>query len=236
VEEDPAFLDPGEQELLAEWIGLLRPELSAVPGPERARQAADWLTRSFGPGARLFALAFCREMHTYLTEPERRTAARKAVADAVADQRPDVIVAHSLGSLVAYHALWEHQDQDVDLFVTLGSPLAMPGAVGDGDARSRPPRVRRWVNLADIGDITAVPPAGVGRMFTGVQHDIPITAGIWEFQTPGAYLRSPDVTRMIFESDHFRAPPSVRWSRESSGGAGPPGERAGGSNRRDRFR
>jgi hypothetical protein len=200
AEDDPAFLDPGEQELLADWIGLLDPELSAVPRSERAQRAGEWLTRSFGPGTRLFALAFCRELHTYLTEPERRSAAQKAVADAVAEQRPDVVLAHSLGSVVAYHALWEHQDQDLDLLVTLGSPLALPGAAGNGDARSRPPRVRRWVNLADIGDIMAVPPAGVGRMFTGVQRDIPISAGIWEFQTPGAYLRSPDVIRVLFES------------------------------------
>ena len=199
-EEDPALLQPGERAVLAGWVAQFGPELDPAG-------AAEWLGRSYGPGTRLFGLAFARELHTYLNDPERREATRTAVAKAIAMHRADVIVAHSLGSVVAYETLWAHQDHDVNLLVTLGSPLAMPRVVLDrlqprGEA-ARPPRVARWVNLADVSDIVALPTSGLGARFAGVERDIPITAGMWEFQTPGAYLRSTDVTRVIF--DQIRA-------------------------------
>ncbi|GAB2973751.1 hypothetical protein LWP59_30275 [Amycolatopsis acidiphila] len=202
VEEDPAMLEPAEQRLLADWVTLLHPALAETPAGERAQQAGDWLARTHGSATRLFALTFCRELQVYLSSDEAREAAQRTVADAIADFAPDVVVAHSLGSVVAYECLWAHQDHDLGLLVTLGSPLAMPGVVldrlrPDGE-RGRPPRVARWVNLADVGDIVAVPAAGVARQFAGVDADVPVTAGMWEFQTPGAYLRSTDVTGMIF--------------------------------------
>jgi hypothetical protein len=203
LDDDPAMLEPAEQHLLADWIALLQPELTEAPRDEQAHQAGEWLARAFGPATRLFALTFCRELHAYLAGEDARSAALQAVADAIADQRPDVVVAHSLGSVVAYESLWAHQDRDIELLVTLGSPLAMPGVVLDrlhAGHRRRPPRVRRWVNLADVADIVAVPPSGVARQFAGVDEDIPITAGMWEFQTPGAYLRSADVAGVIFDA------------------------------------
>jgi hypothetical protein len=202
VEEDPAHLAPEERNLLAEWVGQLRPELAEMPLPDRPQQAAEWLARAFGPATRLFALAFCRELHAYLDTPVSRAAARQAVADAIAEHRPDVVVAHSLGSVVAYESLWAQQEHEVGLLVTLGSPLAMPKVVLDHlqpSDQSRPPQVRRWVNLADVSDIVAVPASGLSTRFAGVERDIPITAGMWEFQTPGAYLRSADVNRVIFD-------------------------------------
>ena len=194
-EEDPAMLAPEERAVLADWVGQFGPDLDPT-------EAAGWLDERYGPGARLFALAFAREVTGYFTDPERRAAARAAVAEAIVAHRPDVVVAHSLGSVVAYETLWAHQDHDVPLLVTLGSPLAMPRVVLDRlqpGAAERPPRVRRWINVADIGDIVAVPTSGLGARFGGVARDIPISAGMWEFQTAGAYLRSPDVTRVMFE-------------------------------------
>ncbi|GHF86086.1 hypothetical protein FHX82_001010 [Amycolatopsis bartoniae] len=198
IDEDPATLDPAEQRLLTGWIELLDPELTSLPPEDRLERAGNWLVRSHGPGTRLFALTFCRELHAYLGA---REAARQAVADAIAGLKPHVVVAHSLGSVVAYETLWAHQDHDVDLFVTLGSPLAMPGVVFDrlepGGCHARPPQVRRWIDIADPDDIVAVPSRGVARRFDGVEH-VPVTTFMWEFQTPGAYLRSADVAGVIF--------------------------------------
>lgn len=198
-EDDPSFLTPGERELLADWITLLWPGLGREPADERAEQAAGWLTRAFGPGARLFGLSFCRELHAYLTEADRAGEARRAVAAEIAEHRPDVIVAHSLGALVAYHTLWEHPGHETGLLVTLGSPLAMPGTVGEHEPRGRPPSVRRWVNVADLADIVAMPGTALADRFTGLERDLTIDAGIWEFHTPGAYLRSPAVAQVIFQ-------------------------------------
>lgn len=79
----------------------------------------------------------------------------------------------------------------------------MPGVVLDrlepGTERRKPPRVRRWINLADLADIVALPHSGLGKRFAGVERDLPVMAGMWEFQTPGAYLRCADVSRVVFD-------------------------------------
>lgn len=77
----------------------------------------------------------------------------------------------------------------------------MPGVVLErlrAPAMHRPPCVRRWVNLADIGDVVALPRIGLGQAFTGVEEDIPVTIGIWDFHTVGAYLRAPTVRNALF--------------------------------------
>jgi hypothetical protein len=104
--------------------------------------------------------------------------------------------------VVTYETLWAHPDHDIDLLVTLGSPLAMPGAVLPRliPPASRPPRVRRWVNIADVGDIVAIPRAGLRPQFDGVEADLSVVIGPWDFHTAGAYLRSPDVAKVILDT------------------------------------
>ncbi|GAB3901024.1 serine peptidase [Kibdelosporangium lantanae] len=200
--DDPSTLEPEVQEWLVDWAELIRPDLAIPQGPRtiRARQAADWFTSHFGPTARTMAIAFCREVHTYLAKPDspRRAAARRTVAEAIRVHRPNVIVAHSLGSVVTYEALWTDPGHDVELLVTLGSPLAMPGVIlprlqPHPDIGGKPPRTRRWLNLADVGDIVAIPRSGLRPHFDGVEQDIPVVIGDWDFHTAGAYLRTREV-------------------------------------------
>src|SRR5882757_5647482 len=73
-----------------------------------------------------------KQLVGYLTEPEIRTRARACLADRItADTR--VVVAHSLGSVVAYETLCEAaargRNWDVHMLVTLGSPLGMRALV-----------------------------------------------------------------------------------------------------------
>jgi hypothetical protein len=206
-----AALSPEEQLLLVEWVEALQltPQIAQGPRTARARQAADWLTRRVGPAARFFVAAFCREVQTYLasTQSPRRAAARDTVSEVIVDTRPHVVVAHSLGSVVAYEALWDRPDLRVDLLVTIGSPLAMPGVVVPrllprvvrGRGR-RPPGVGRWVNLADVGDIVAVPRSGLSGVFDEVEDLPPLTIGAWDFHTSQSYLRSPEVARVVVSS------------------------------------
>ncbi|MBW4720909.1 serine peptidase [Saccharothrix obliqua] len=202
--DDPAALPDEAQDLLVAWVEALRDGVAVSQGTRtvRARQAADWLTRRYGAAARAFAVVFCREVHTYLAKPgsPRRVAARRAVADAVATHRPKVVVAHSLGSVVAYEALWAHPEHDVDLLVTVGSPLGMPGVVAPrllpADA-ARPPRVARWVNVADVGDPVAVPRTGLRDLFTGVERDVAVVMGEWRAHGVSSYLRTPEVAALL---------------------------------------
>ena len=83
--------------------------------------------------------------------------------------RPILLLAHSMGSVIAYDALWEmtHKDNDqlrIGLFLTMGSPLGqnylqkrIRGHDLAGPARF-PNNIRRWVNLAAVGDMTALDP------------------------------------------------------------------------------
>lgn len=83
--------------------------------------------------------------------------------------RPTLLLAHSMGSVIAYDALWQmsHEDDDelrVDLFATMGSPLGqryiqkrLLGAARAGERRY-PHNIYRWVNLSAVGDLTAIDP------------------------------------------------------------------------------
>ncbi len=80
-----------------------------------------------------------------------------------------LLIGHSLGSVIAYDTLWELSREQrapgcVDLFVTMGSPLAthfirrrLRGCNETGAARY-PSNVRRWINFAAKGDTTALLP------------------------------------------------------------------------------
>lgn len=78
-----------------------------------------------------------------------------------------MVIGHSMGSIIAYDALWElwHGEGNpgrIDLFLTLGSPLGMryvrKRLVGGGEAPGRrfPGNIRRWQNAAAQGDLTAL--------------------------------------------------------------------------------
>ncbi len=80
-----------------------------------------------------------------------------------------LLIGHSMGSVIAYDTLWELWHQEglrghVDLFLTLGSPLGMHyvqkrllGADKTGKQRY-PGGIRRWLNVAAEGDLTALDP------------------------------------------------------------------------------
>jgi hypothetical protein len=81
--------------------------------------------------------------------------------------RPVLLLAHSMGSVIAFDSLWElsHDAPDrarVDLLLTMGSPLGqryvqnrLKGAGKSGYGRY-PANIRRWKNLAAVGDLTSL--------------------------------------------------------------------------------
>ncbi|HZN16670.1 MAG TPA: hypothetical protein VFB84_00475 [Micromonosporaceae bacterium] len=206
--DDPAALEPAAQQMLITWVEQRQPHPQMALGPQtiRARQAADWLTRRFGRAARLAAVAFCREAHAYLANPgsPRRKAAREGVAAAITTHQPQVVIAHSLGSVVVYETLWAHPEISVAMLVTLGSPLGMRHAVfdrlqpaPDNGRGARPPGVASWTNLADVGDIVAVPRDLPGR-FDGITRHVPdLTIGDWDFHSIRNYLACPATVEVL---------------------------------------
>lgn len=110
---------------------------------------------------------------SFLTDARKRCASEQRLADALAraqsEGRPVILVAHSLGSLVAYDYLSTRADSAlVRRLITLGSPLGSPDLRrlvlgGDStDTLSLPKSVVSWVNVRNDGDPFAAP-VTVGR-------------------------------------------------------------------------
>ncbi|WP_020124921.1 hypothetical protein [Streptomyces canus] len=194
-------LSAPEAALLISWLqaaGLpAEPPEGQAWGTMPVRQALDWFARRQGISADLLAriaIALMPEVYVYLTSPARRAAARKAVAETVRASGATVVVAHSLGSVVAYEALHAFALPQVELLVTLGSPLGLPGGVFDaldpapsGGRGMRPPSLDRWVNIADPGDLVAVPRRLGDRFDVDSHHEYHI--GALDFHTMSSYLR-----------------------------------------------
>ncbi|MCL7493119.1 serine peptidase [Streptomyces sp. MCA2] len=181
--------DPVSRELMAAWLEQLGAPRPVTQGALTLplRHAASWVAEKFSLDGRLtqlFIRLFFQEVAAYLRTDESpaRLAAREEVAMRIAQHRPRVVIAHSLGTVIAYEALHAYPELQVDLFLSLGSPLALPRAVfdrllprplGDPPARlgARPGGVARWVNIADPGDPVAIPPH-LARSFTGIALDL----------------------------------------------------------------
>ncbi|WP_327319759.1 hypothetical protein [Streptomyces sp. NBC_01235] len=180
IESDDEFA------LLMEWWAEAARTDPAVPGPAQAgtRGAVGWgasrALRLNAVRAALDALTGARfltgvldraligslkQVTRYLGDGDVRSAARDRLSDRIS---PDtrVVVAHSLGSVVAYETLCDperNRDWDVRMLVTLGSPLGMRAHVLDrldpspeGRRAVWPKPLRAWTNIADATDIVAV--------------------------------------------------------------------------------
>jgi hypothetical protein len=142
----------------------------------RVRAGLDALSASpyFAAVSDRMLILGLRQIRRYMTEQAVRLAARAEIAKVVSSDTR-VIVAHSLGSVVAYEALCANAWWPVTDFVTVGSPLGMRSVIFDrldpapsGGVGAWPWGVHRWVNVADYGDVVALP-AQLERKF-GPSH------------------------------------------------------------------
>jgi hypothetical protein len=160
------------------------------------RIGVEWVARHFGLDYDLvsrFVTTFFPEVSRYFADDQARSATIEGLAGAIAGAKPHILIAHSLGSIVAYDTLWSNPQCMVDVLITLGSPLAMPDVVYERLAehagrRRRPPGVRRWINIADHGDIIAIPEGGISRAFLGVASDISDNINAFDFHRVTNYL------------------------------------------------
>lgn len=96
-----------------------------------------------------------------------RQAQKEPLRAAAKDNDKILLIAHSMGSVIAYDSLWELDHLEnlkhcVDCLLTIGSPLGMryvqSRLLGQGaSTRQRYPRnIRRWVNISAHGDLVAL--------------------------------------------------------------------------------
>ena len=159
-----------------------------APTPEDIAEAASWkrsLTRSIYRLGDLMPFLIphvasermevhLRDLRRYLGDANgiathTRRMLKMPLRAAAKGGHPVLLIAHSMGSVIAYDSLWEltHSTRErvtVDLLLTMGSPLGqrymqkrLKGAANTGHDRY-PNNVRHWTNLAAIGDLTALDP------------------------------------------------------------------------------
>jgi hypothetical protein len=219
-----------EQDLLrALWEEAARTDPS-VPGPDAPVRfgAPAWVQRALVSLSRhpVFAgiadramIADLKQVRAYLTDPAVRAAAQQRVLAGIgADTR--LVVAHSLGSVVAYEALcaasggaWGGASASPEApdpvpapvpvldLVTVGSPLGIAGLIFDRLLPSpergrgtRPPTVRTWTNVADRRDVVALVKE-LDPLFGGVT-DLPVDNGP-KAHDASPYLTSREVGRAV---------------------------------------
>lgn len=199
-------LDPRSQALLREWAQTVFP--SAAQGPveywigqlaaaisERLDRVPPWLVERL-------MLTGARDASDYFSQPLLHRAIQLRLAEAIVDTRPRVLIAHSLGSVVAWETLTAHPELQVELLVTLGSPLGTPGVIlprlepQPVIGLTRPPGVGRWVNVYHPGDLVAA----VGSLrpsFPEVDDEFQIDVEMKDCHHARSYLRSTVVADVV---------------------------------------
>lgn len=165
--------DEREKELLERWwleAARIDPMVIGVGAqtkvrtPTSVQRALNALSQSkFFAGIGERALIFdLKQVRRYLIDQEVRRTAQERIERKI-DSDTSVIVAHSLGSVVAYESLCNHPEWPVHTFVTIGSPLGISNIIFEElrpapqqDTGIWPPGVRRWFNIADKYDVVAL--------------------------------------------------------------------------------
>ncbi len=137
-----------------EWVHAILRAMDRLPGVNSA--AID---------------VFTRDVYVYLTNPGVRARIDDIVATAVAPE-PCVVLAHSLGTVVAYNVLVKRAAAPaVKRFVTVGSPLGIRGIKRFLDTPVRCPAcIGNWFNAFDDRDVVALVPLN--------QHNFDVTPAI----------------------------------------------------------
>jgi hypothetical protein len=162
-----------EDLLLAWWRQAARVDPKVAPPeadtlvrvPGSAQAALRQLSRSrFFGGLALRAMVLdLKQVRRYLQDQQLREAARAVVSKLITAETR-VVVAHSLGSVVAYEALAAMPGHQVRALVTLGSPLGIGNLIFDRldpaprDGLGVWPGSDNlvWTNVADHGDVVAL--------------------------------------------------------------------------------
>jgi hypothetical protein len=162
-------------------------------------------------------LLLVRDVWAYVNDPEVARVVDDALTAALPTDGPAVVVGHSLGSVVAYSVLRDHDRRaprwDVPLLLTLGSPLAIR-AVRDVLAARAPLRVpasvRRWVAARDRRDALALHDLGPAAFplepVSPAIEDLVVenrapghhaAAVLLDGGVPAGYLAVPEVARAV---------------------------------------
>nr|WP_294523634.1 hypothetical protein [uncultured Rhodopila sp.] len=164
-----AVQSPTEEAMIREFAdayGISDADIRAELGTEVvSRGPANWewvqaigrVLESRVPWFREIGMSFVVQVDAYLNRPHVTQAVDEIVVPFF-KPGPQVIVSHSLGTIVSYRLLRKTNLPQVPLFVTLGSPLGI-NAVKDcikPPKLAQPAEVGHWLNGADERDFVAL--------------------------------------------------------------------------------
>ena len=180
----------------AEAMGVQAVVRSAIAAASRIHFFAE---QGFGAAERLLWRDL-KQVSSYMAGEERAEILARAV-EALSSRDLRAVVAHSLGSVVAYEAVCE-AGRPLELLVTIGSPLGLDRPIYRRlrPAARYPPNVVRWVNFADPEDIVAAAPI-LHRLFPGESgqyvEDRAVTNTGWWRHGIELYFAQPGVVDLV---------------------------------------
>jgi hypothetical protein len=158
----------------------------------------------FGSGSSI--ALFTADVYAYLNNPGIRDRIETGARDAFKAGGEMVVVAHSLGTIVAYNLLRRDGgagNWHVPLFVTVGSPLAITKIRSALRPLTFPSCATSWFNALDPGDVVALYPLDA-HSFATLQPPIENKTDVVN-QTPNqhgiaGYLNDPVVAKRIYDA------------------------------------
>lgn len=147
-------------EMYAEELGGTHVAQGAGPHKKWVKAVARVIER-VAPKLAKHALSFVDQAYAYIDNPYAAREIDKLVRPLFEDDEPAIVVAHSLGTIIAYKLLREFSEKgrsrNSPLFLTLGSPLGIDLVrMSFEEPRKRPANVARWLNGADPEDFVAL--------------------------------------------------------------------------------
>ena len=148
---------------------------------------------------------FTKDVYQYLKNPGIRDAIEAGVRQAMSSA-PTVVVAHSLGTVVAYNLLRREgasKGWNVPLLVTVGCPLAVTAIRKWLAPNGHPECVGQWFNAMDSHDIVAIAPLDEPHgwdISPAIENKTDVNNQTSNRHGISGYLSDPVVARRIYDA------------------------------------
>ncbi len=157
------------------------------------------------------------DLAEYYDSPDKRKQMRARLSELLKrhNAKRQVLIAHSMGSIIAYDVLRELDDSEMESiahFITIGSPLGLPIVTQkirqEFEETRTPEKVVRWTNIADPADKVSLDcnlsddykkskSAGVKVADTLVLNNYVNHEGEANHHKSYGYLRTPELSDLV---------------------------------------
>jgi len=198
---------------IADQSGFSSEEIAdAIADPAVQRGLLNWkwvqgvlrvLDKRDGSGTAV--ALFTNDVYQYLKNPAVQKIIDDGVSEAINPGVETVVVAHSLGTIVAYRLLTLRGAEagwKIPLFITLGSPLAVTAIKEALETMEHPKCVGRWFNAMDPRDVVSLYPLDTAHfpINPSIENKTNVDNRTSNRHGISGYLTDPDVAKRIFEA------------------------------------